>query len=190
MRGPTRGAIDLRLERVSSPLGNLLVYSRGRVVCALDFADLAGDLERRLERRYGSFTASPTFGSEAAQRLREYFRGDVLALEDQAIDPGGTAFQRRVWRTMRRVPPGDRRTYAWVARSIGRPGSVRAVGGASARNPIALFIPCHRIVGADGSLVGYGGGVRRKRWLLVHERLPDPGAGRRIIATTLYRPGR
>jgi methylated-DNA-[protein]-cysteine S-methyltransferase len=170
MQGSTRAAAELRFERVASPLGDLLVYSTQRGVCALDFADLAGALEHRLQRRYGRFTASAGSGSGTARRLAAYFRGDFSALEDCPIDPGGTPFQIAAWQAMRRVAPGDRKTYTWLARCVGRPRAVRAVGAASARNPIALLIPCHRIVGVDGSLVGYAGGVGRKRWLLDHER--------------------
>jgi methylated-DNA-[protein]-cysteine S-methyltransferase len=86
------------------------------------------------------------------------------------LDLRGTAFQRTVWAALRAIPPGDTVTYAELARRVGRPGAARAVGSAVARNPVSIVVPCHRVVGSDGSLTGYAGGVERKRWLLAHER--------------------
>jgi len=168
--GPVAGTVALRCDRISSPLGDLLLYSTPEAVCALDFADLSSAIDLRLRRRDGAFRTSPGSNAEAARCIGAYFSGDVSALDAIAIDPAGTPFQRDVWRAMRRVAPGTTRTYSWLADAIGRQAAVRAVGGAGARNPIAVIIPCHRIVGADGSLVGYAGGVERKRWLLGHER--------------------
>jgi methylated-DNA-[protein]-cysteine S-methyltransferase len=168
----------LRLERVPTPIGDLLLYSTGEAVCALDFADLAGAIERRLRLRYGPFTTAAGSGSEPARRLDAYLSGDLGAIDEIQVDPGGTSFQRDVCRAMRRVPAGATRSSSGRAERIRRPAAVRAVGGASSRNPIALIIPCHRIVGADGSLVGYAGGVERKRWLLEHERSAAVRTGR------------
>jgi methylated-DNA-[protein]-cysteine S-methyltransferase len=160
----------LQVELVSSPLGQLLLYSTGATVCCLDFLDLRSAIETRLKRRYGRASTVTGSGSEPARRLARYFEGDIAALDGIPIDPGGTPFQRDVWQAIRSVEPGTCRTYSWLAAAVGRPHAFRAVGGASSRNPIALVIPCHRVVGADGSLVGYAGGVERKRWLLRHER--------------------
>ena len=85
------------------------------------------------------------------------------------VDPGGTPFQARVWRALRRIPAGTTRSYGQIARKLGQPTALRAVGHANGRNPISIVVPCHRLVGADGSLTGYGGGLARKRWLLEHE---------------------
>src|SRR4029450_8150365 len=92
------------------------------------------------------------------------------------IDPGGTPFQQAVWTALRRVPPGETTTYAALARAIGAPTAVRAVGAANGANPIWLIIPCHRAIGSDGRLVGYAGGLERKRWLLAHESAAAPQA--------------
>jgi methylated-DNA-[protein]-cysteine S-methyltransferase len=172
-------AVVLRVERLQSPVGDLLVYSTPEAVCALDFADLAGAIELRLRRRYGRFATCPGSGSEASRCIGAYFSGDICAIDTVAIDSGGTPFQRDVWQAMRRVPPGASRTYSWLAQAVGRQAAVRAVGGASSSNPIALIIPCHRIVGVGGSLVGYAGGVERKRWLLDHERAAAQSARER-----------
>jgi methylated-DNA-[protein]-cysteine S-methyltransferase len=141
----------------------------GERVCTLDFLDLRPSIEARLERRYERVVCETTSGSESARRLARYFEGDISALASIPIDPGGTPFQRAVWEAMRAIEPGTCRTYSRLAAEVGRPQAVRAVGAASARNPIALLIPCHRVVGADGSLAGYAGGVERKRWLLRRE---------------------
>lgn len=89
---------------------------------------------------------------------------------DLPLDLRGSAFQRTVWAELRAIPPGETVTYAELARRVGRPGAARAVGSAVARNPVSIVVPCHRVVGSDGSLTGYAGGVERKRWLLAHER--------------------
>jgi methylated-DNA-[protein]-cysteine S-methyltransferase len=108
--------------------------------------------------------------SEAAARLRAYFAGEVHALDEIEVAPEGTPFQQRVWAYLRQIPVGETRSYGEVARAIGRPRAVRAVARANATNPIALVIPCHRVIGSDGKLTGYGGGLPNKKWLLAHER--------------------
>ena len=102
-------------------------------------------------------------------RLRRYFDGELDALDDIAVDPAGTPFQLRVWTALRDVRAGTTTSYSALARHIGTPNAVRAVGAANGANPIPIIIPCHRVIGADGRLVGYGGGLDRKRWLLAHE---------------------
>lgn len=102
-------------------------------------------------------------------RIEAYFAGDVRALDAIPVSPGGTEFQRTVWRALRSIPAGSTRSYAELAAAIGRPTAPRAVGLANARNPVAIVIPCHRLVGSDAALTGYAGGLERKRWLLRHE---------------------
>ncbi len=120
----------------------------------------------------------PAQTDAAAQRIIEafsrYFAGEADALAALAVAPCGSDFERAVWAVLRRIPPGETRSYADVARALGgaatgRGPNARAVGRANGRNPIALAIPCHRVIGADGSLTGYAGGLHRKRWLLAHE---------------------
>lgn len=120
---------------------------------------------------------------EATRELRAYFAGDLrtfstpLALSDPPVERApfqgapfqGTPFQRKVWRGLLSIPYGERRSYAWLAEEIEKPGAYQAVGGANGRNPLPIVVPCHRVVGADGGLVGYGGGLEAKRWLLDHE---------------------
>ena len=101
--------------------------------------------------------------------MNRYFAGEIAALDAVAAEPGGTPFQARVWRALREIPAGRTLSYRDLAASIGEPTAIRAVAAANGRNPIPLIIPCHRVIGADGRLVGYGGGLDRKAWLLRHE---------------------
>jgi methylated-DNA-[protein]-cysteine S-methyltransferase len=105
----------------------------------------------------------------AAKQLREYFAGRRTTFE-LPLAPRGTAFQRRVWQALLAIPHGETCSYVDIARAIGKPSASRAVGAANGKNPIAIVVPCHRVIGASGALTGYGGGLPTKRWLLVHER--------------------
>ncbi|MCZ6569405.1 MAG: methylated-DNA--[protein]-cysteine S-methyltransferase [Deltaproteobacteria bacterium] len=105
----------------------------------------------------------------ACQVLFEYFEGERSGFDDLVLTPEGTSFQQRVWRALRSLPYGRTTTYGRVARRIRQPSAVRAVGLANGRNPIPIIVPCHRVIGANGSLTGYGGGLDRKAWLLRHE---------------------
>ena len=106
----------------------------------------------------------------AVARLRRYLAGELDALDDITVDLGGTAFQARVWAALRKIPVGATWSYAQLARKIGNPSAVRAVGAANGQNPVSLVVPCHRVIASDGTLCGYGGGIERKRWLLAHEK--------------------
>jgi AraC family transcriptional regulator of adaptative response/methylated-DNA-[protein]-cysteine methyltransferase len=158
---------------IATPLRPMLAVASERGVCLLEFLDrraIAPAL-RDVRRRFGiPIVPGP---SEHVDRLRAelaaYF-GGTLRRFDVPLDLAGTAFQRRVWSRLQEIPFGDTVSYARVALEVGRRDAVRAVGHANGRNPVAIVVPCHRVVGADGSLCGYGGGLWRKRWLLQHER--------------------
>ncbi len=161
--------MNLLVDTCPSPIGSLTLASDGRALVALEFADPPA-LVARLRARFGDAAvreASDPQGFTA--RARAYFAGDLRALADVPVDGGGTPFQARVWAALREIPPGETTTYSAIAARIGRPTACRAVGLANGRNPIAVAVPCHRVIGADGSLTGYGGGMERKRWLLEHE---------------------
>lgn len=115
---------------------------------------------------------------EATRQLAAWFAGERTRF-DLPLSPRGTPFQLAVWEALREIPFGETRSYGQIASGLGHPKAVRAVGAANGRNPIAIIVPCHRVIGADGSLVGYGGGMERKRWLLGHERevLAKSGSG-------------
>lgn len=162
----------LTLDRIDTPLGEvLLAVDETGAVRALDFADHEPRMRRLLARHCGR---APLVEGQAPPVVRSavqaYFAGDARALEPLAVRTGGTAFQRAVWAALRAIPPGETRSYAQLAAAVGRPRAVRAVGLANGANPIALIAPCHRVVGANGALTGYAGGLERKRWLLEHER--------------------
>ncbi|HEX4227788.1 MAG TPA: methylated-DNA--[protein]-cysteine S-methyltransferase [Bryobacteraceae bacterium] len=154
-----------------SPMGDILLVSRGEQLVALDFADYEKRLRRLLDLRHTPYMLKDfPVPRTIADPLDRYFAGDVNALDSLAVDTGGTSFQQRVWAELRRTMPGLTTTYGEIARRIDRPGASRAVGAANGSNAIAIVIPCHRVVGSNGKLTGYAGGLDRKRWLLDHER--------------------
>ena len=154
-----------------SPIGEIVLVSAGTNMCAIDYKDCAVRMHRLMSKRFGAFRLARSFEEPTEVfRLKEYFAGDLGALETLPVDIEGTAFQNAVWQALLLIPVGTTQTYGWLAREIGRPQAVRAVGAATSRNPIALIVPCHRLVGANGKLTGYAGGLRRKEWLLAHER--------------------
>lgn len=162
MPGKSLENLEVRGESVkemATPLGVLRLVARGETLCALEFTG----------SRSAARQASTGFPKKLEARLRAYFAGDLKALDDIEVAPDGTDFERRVWRALRRIPAGRTLSYGELARKLGSPQAARAVGGACGRNPIAVVIPCHRVIGADGSITGYGGGIERKRWLLRHE---------------------
>lgn len=173
-------AAPFRLERRSSPLGEmaLVLDDEGRV-CTLGWTDLEDRWRRDLRLRHGAdiVLQARAGRSRAAEALEAYFDGAFAALDMVSVNPGGTPFQRAVWSALREIPAGTRMTYAKLATRLGRPAAMRAVGHANGANPISLVIPCHRLVGADGALTGYGGGLERKAWLLAHEGAREGAAG-------------
>ncbi len=140
-----------------------------RGLCALGFEEHWPRLLQVLKRRFGEVTLVRDDASPAAKAVKNYFAGDLAALDGLTVDPGGTPFQSRVWARLREVRPGETTSYRDLAARIGKRKAPRAVGMANANNPVAVVIPCHRVIRSDGDLCGYGGGVRRKAWLLKHE---------------------
>jgi methylated-DNA-[protein]-cysteine S-methyltransferase len=151
------------LARVDSPCGALLLTSDGSALTGLYLPEHAGG--PRLDPR--GYEDDAPFKS-AREQLAAWFAGERRSF-DLPLGLRGTPFQRRVWRALLDIPYGTTISYAELARRIGRPSAVRAVGAANARNPISIIVPCHRVIAADGSLTGYGGGLPRKAWLLAHE---------------------
>jgi O-6-methylguanine DNA methyltransferase len=164
--------VQLQVDRFASPLGDvLLVTDGGGLLRALDFHDYEERMRRLLGRQYRSFDlrAGPAPASLRAS-LASYFGGELDALARVRVETGGTEFQRRVWAALRAIPVGATTTYGKIAAALGQPGASRAVGLANGANPVAIVVPCHRVIGANASLTGFGGGLHRKRWLLEHER--------------------
>ena len=173
MQGPRIATTMLDVATLETPVGQVTVFARGASLGGLEFSDRASrvsGLHRHLERALGGFTACPHQDpAGAATRLRAYFAGDLDTLDLQPVEFHGTPFQIRVWQALRGIPRGRTESYGALAARVGTPNAQRAVGAANGRNPIALFVPCHRVIASDGTLHGYGGGLDRKAWLLTHE---------------------
>jgi methylated-DNA-[protein]-cysteine S-methyltransferase len=162
--------VMLETAELGSPIGTLALVASPLGLCAVDFDCDWVRLRSQLERRFGPVRleakADP---AGAVSALRRYFAGDVRATLAIAVDTGGTPFQQQVWTTLRTIPVGRTWSYADMAKAIGRPSATRAVGAANGANPVGVVVPCHRVIGRNGSLTGYGGGLPRKVWLLRHE---------------------
>lgn len=165
---------ELLFDRIAAPAGApfeaLLVVVDGLHLCALDFAGYEQRMHRLLARRYPSYRLVETRNPQgAAACLEAYLAGDMRAVDAVPVKTGGTEFQAAAWQALREIAPGTTATYGEQAARIGRPAAVRAIGAANGQNPIAVVLPCHRVVGANGSLTGYAGGLAAKQWLLAHE---------------------
>jgi methylated-DNA-[protein]-cysteine S-methyltransferase len=161
----------LAFDRIPTPVGEALVmWDAALRLRVFDWTDYEPRMRRLLERHYGPVAPKAAVAPPAMKAaLSAYFDGDLTSLGAIECATGGTPFQRAVWAALRGIPPGTTLSYGALAKRIGRPAAVRAVGLANGANPIGLVVPCHRVIGADGSLTGYGGGIERKRWLLRHE---------------------
>lgn len=159
--------------RIESPIGVLTSLVREGVLVGVEFAPRAGSARPGGEYVRRRFPGEAIRDVEDAGGVRtafeRYFEGDIRALDALPVDPGGTPFQARVWMTLREIEAGRTWSYEALAQRVGSPAAMRAVGAANGANPIPLVLPCHRVIGKDGKLVGYGGGMDRKVWLLRHE---------------------
>ncbi len=166
--------VRLTHDTLDTPIGRLLIVYAGAAagdeVVYVDFDEDHDRCRRHMTRRYGACAIDRRSAPHPAHTaLVRYFAGDIGALESVAVSPGGTETQRRVWSALRTIPAGRTLTYGRLAAQVGMPNGARAVGGINGFNPVPIVVPCHRVIGADGSLTGFGGGLDRKRWLLEHE---------------------
>jgi methylated-DNA-[protein]-cysteine S-methyltransferase len=170
---------------VDSPIGHLLLTADGDALTGLYMG--TPSKQPALD---DAWQEQPSAGvlTETARQLKEYFAGSRRSF-DLPLRMAGTEFQQRVWRELTKIPFGETWSYGQLAKRIGNSNASRAVGLANGRNPIAVIVPCHRVIGADGSLTGFGGGLPRKQWLLSHEGLPgtqalalDAALGREVAA--------
>jgi len=167
----------LLTDEIPCAIGTLVIAARDGRLCGLDYDECRHRMLASLAARYGTVElrpASDPFG--VSGRIRAYLGGDLDAIDTVRVETGGTAFQRRVWAALRRIPAGATVTYADLARRVARPTAARAVGAINGRNPVAIVVPCHRVIGKDACLTGYAGGLWRKRWLLSHEGVALAGA--------------
>lgn len=168
------------LERAATPIGEMLLATdeQGRLRI-LDWADHEDGMRRLLRRQYPGVSVivhETSQVSSAMRAMQAYFDGEISAIETLQVATGGTPFQQRVWAALRTIPAGQTLSYLGLATRIGQPTAVRAVGLANGANPVSIVVPCHRVIGSNSTLTGYGGGLTRKRWLLEHEgALPGSG---------------
>jgi methylated-DNA-[protein]-cysteine S-methyltransferase len=162
----------------TTPIGDMLALDSGEGLCALEFTGpekrLVG-LEARLGRWFPPHTIEDRDTAtilRARAWLDAYFKGESANADIKGfpLDMRGARFEKRVWEALRRIPPGETTSYGAIAKALGSAGASRAVGAANGANPIAIVVPCHRVIGSSGALTGYGGGLERKTWLLEHER--------------------
>lgn len=162
--------MTLFTDRIPSPLGTVLLVSDGESLCALDYEGFEARMERLLRARFGEVRRMEADDPQGfSSCVRAYFAGRLDALDGVPVSTGGTGFQRLVWAALREIPLGRTVTYGELAARLGKPTASRAVGHANSLNPVAIAVPCHRVIGGNRSLTGYAGGIERKRWLLGHE---------------------
>jgi methylated-DNA-[protein]-cysteine S-methyltransferase len=178
----TMDRLVFQLERVPAPCGHMLVVTDDQEnVRALDWENYETRMHRLLRLYCGTDNVhleTRRSASTARRSLEAYLTGDLRAIDGIPVKTRGTPFQQQVWTALRTIPAGTTLSYGALAKRVGRPTAVRAVGAANGANPICIIIPCHRVIGADASLTGYGGGLQRKRFLLEHEGVRLPGFGR------------
>jgi methylated-DNA-[protein]-cysteine S-methyltransferase len=162
-------AAVILIATIESPVGPLTAAERAGRVCLLHFGTDSPAIDQMFERWYPGEPRARQALPGIADVLARYFGGEIDTLDTIAVELNGTPFQKNVWQALRRIRGGTTISYAELARRIGDPAAVRAVGTANGANPVAVIVPCHRVIGSNGKLTGYGGGLDRKQWLLEHE---------------------
>lgn len=163
--------MELFIGHLSSPIGTLTLTWDSNALRALDFNGFEERFQRLLASHYGQCQLNlAQVPSQYRQAIEAYFAGELTLIDSLPVQTGGTAFQQKVWAALREIPAAATMSYGELAQRLGQPGASRAVGRANGANPVAIVVPCHRVIGSDGSLTGYGGGMDRKRWLLEHEQ--------------------
>lgn len=162
--------MELFFDKIESEIGEIVVVTDGESLVALDYADYEPRMRKLLAARYGDYilTRQENPGGISG-KVRAYLGGDFHSLDDIPVNTGGTPFQQEVWQALRTIPAGTFVSYKELAQKVGHPTAYRAVGMTNSLNPVAIVLPCHRVVGANAALTGYAGGLERKRWLLRHE---------------------
>jgi methylated-DNA-[protein]-cysteine S-methyltransferase len=159
----------IRTTTIDTPIGRVAIAVRGDRLVGLAFDDEGEWLANWLAIHRPDDEVAAVDDLPVTERLRAYFAGDLEALDELEVDTAGTPFQERVWAELRNIPVGETISYRELAERVGQPTAYRAVGAANGQNPVSLVTPCHRVIAADGTLGGYGGGLDRKAWLLQHE---------------------
>jgi methylated-DNA-[protein]-cysteine S-methyltransferase len=157
-------------DQIETPIGEMVLIARDGVLLLLEFDEARERVKRQITARFGDVDLQPAsnpFG--LSDVMRDYFSGNLKAIDGLITDGDGTDFEKQVWQELRKIPCGVTVSYGSIAKTLGDIQLSRAVGMANGKNPIAVVVPCHRVIGADGTLTGYGGGLHRKEWLLRHE---------------------
>ncbi|HWD29495.1 MAG TPA: methylated-DNA--[protein]-cysteine S-methyltransferase [Rhizomicrobium sp.] len=166
-------ALAFFVDRLATPVGELLIVAdQDGKLRGIDWTDHEKRLRQLLDRYYRKtgYTLSPRRDPGGlTSAMRRYFKGEIDVLATLPVATNGTAFQTAIWKALRKIKDGTTISYAELARRIGKPKAVRAAGLANGQNPISIVVPCHRVIGSNGTLTGYGGGLPRKQWLLKHE---------------------
>ena len=166
--------LSLFLDRFDTPIGEMLIVADAEGnLRTIDWTEHEDRTRSFLQLHYGEngfLLKSALNPGGLSVAIRSYFGGELRAIDSLPVQTAGTPFQQEVWRALRQIPCGSTISYAQLAEQIGRPKAVRAVGLANGSNPVPIVVPCHRVIGSNGSLTGYGGGMERKRWLLEHEK--------------------
>ena len=165
--------LDFKVDRLATPVGELVIVADGEGrLRAIDWTDHEARMRLLLDRYYGKgrYTLSVVRDPGGLTKaMGSYFKGDIAVIDTLPIETTGTPFQRSVWQALRKINRGTTISYAELAARIGKPRAIRAAGLANGQNPIGVVVPCHRVIGSNGTLTGYGGGLPRKKWLLQHE---------------------
>ncbi len=165
--------LEFFIDRLATPIGELIVIADGNGrLRTIDWTDHETRMKQLLDRYYGKghYTLTPQRDPGGlTSAMRRYFKGEIGVLKRLPVATSGTDFQTCIWEALRKIKDGTTISYGELARRIGKPRAVRAAGLANGQNPISIVVPCHRVIGSNGSLTGYGGGLHRKQWLLAHE---------------------
>jgi len=175
MQQRTRKVLSLQLKTLITPIGEmLLLIDSDNFLRAADWRDYEARMQILLKRQYPGteiLIEPETADCESCQTMMRYFDGDLDSIGSLEVRTGGTRFQNRIWQELRNIPAGQTSSYGLLASRLGLERAARAVGMANGANPVGVVLPCHRMIGANGNLTGYGGGLERKRWLLHHEKV-------------------
>jgi methylated-DNA-[protein]-cysteine S-methyltransferase len=162
--------MKLQIDQIESPLGTILLVADETSLCALDFVGYEARMMGLLQKRYPSVELMDSINPHGfSSKIHAYLAGDYGSLADIPVNAGGTDFQQLVWQGLRSIPVGTTLSYGELATKLGKPTAARAVGMANSLNPVAIVVPCHRVIGTKAKLTGYAGGLERKQWLLQHE---------------------
>jgi methylated-DNA-[protein]-cysteine S-methyltransferase len=162
--------MKLLFDTIQTPIGQVVLVVENQNLCFVDFEGNEARMKQLLEKRFGRYQLEKTenpFGYST--KLEAYFSGDLSAVDDIPVSTGGTEFQQKVWLELREIRAGETCSYGAMAAKLGQPTASRAVGMTNGLNPVSIVLPCHRVIGASGTLTGYAGGLERKKWLLEHE---------------------